>query len=166
MISTAQRKVHVILWNYVKCIMSSIKNRDFTGKDFAHTGKRRVWLSLWNVSVGIPDEIRSRYWNHQIMTRKSGGVVMRVGPGPWGARKKRREKERMQCRAFIVSFSCLSSFSIFRSRSSLSSGPCLHKERASERVSGGARQFSSWSSWVINYGWDIGTSSCPFVRGT
>lgn len=123
MINTAQRKVRVIPWNYVKCIMPSIKNGDFTGKDFAHTGKGRVWLSLWNVSVGIPDEIRSRYWNHQIMTRKSGGVVMRVGPGPRGARKKGRERKR-ECSAVRSArswslFRCLSSFSIFRSRSSL-----------------------------------------------
>ena len=44
-------------------------------------GRGEDQLSRWNVRSGIRDEIRSRYWNHQIMTRKSRGVVMRAGPG-------------------------------------------------------------------------------------
>lgn len=42
-------------------------------------GGKEGQLSRWNARSGIRDEIRSRYWNHQIMTRKSGGVVMRAG---------------------------------------------------------------------------------------
>lgn len=88
--------------------------------------------------------------NHQIMTRKSGGVVMRVGPGALRPKRAQRSTERIHSPLFRVS-----SLSLFSVRVLLLVGPC-----------GGARRFSSWSSWVINYGWDIGTSSCPFVRGT
>lgn len=55
--------------------------------DVEKSGSRKEErLSRWNVRGGIRDEIRSRYWNHQIMTRKSGGVVMRAGLEPELAR--------------------------------------------------------------------------------
>jgi len=84
------------------------------------------------------------------MTRKSGGVVMRVGPESCGAPSwqhaegsREREKERKRKagggrkgerakRVRVVPFSCLSSFSIFRPRSSLPLpvGPCPRRVRA------------------------------------
>lgn len=63
---------------------------------------------------------------------------MRVGLGPSEARESAARS------AFVVPFSCLSSFSIFRSRS-LPRGPV-------PALGYGARRFSSWSSRVINYG--------------